>query len=114
VQLAAGAIRAGAELMMKHAGVRAEDLDAVYLAGALGTYLRAATALRAGLVPRVDARRIRFTGNAALDGATEALISTHIWDQARALADAASYIELSSEPDFPDLFAANLKFPEDL
>jgi uncharacterized 2Fe-2S/4Fe-4S cluster protein (DUF4445 family) len=111
VQLAVGAIRAGVEILLGRAGVEPSKIEKVYLAGALGTYLRSGTALRIGLAPAVGAERIVFVGNAALDGGVEALVSAERGRDALALASSASYIELSAEPAFQDRFAALMRFP---
>jgi uncharacterized 2Fe-2S/4Fe-4S cluster protein (DUF4445 family) len=112
IQLARGAIRAGLEVLIEEAGVAAEKLEAVYLAGALGTYLRPETALRVGLVPDIDPSRIKFVGNAALDGATEALLSACRRERAYTIGESVKYIELSSAPMFSESFTSFIRFPE--
>lgn len=112
IQLAKGAIRAGIEILLDRTGVAATDLETIYLAGALGTYLKPETALGIGLVPVVDPQRIKFVGNAALDGATEALLSSARWTEAAAVAETAEYIELSSDPEFEKRFTTCMKFPD--
>ncbi|MFA6447947.1 MAG: ASKHA domain-containing protein [bacterium] len=111
VQLAVGAIRAGIDLLLERAGVPGGEIETIYVAGALGTYLRSETALRVGIVPPIAPERVRFVGNAALDGATEALLSGRHWDEARSLGDSVMYIELSAEPSFQARFAERMTFP---
>ena len=111
VQLAKGAIRAGQEILLKDAGVATESLDAVYLAGALGTHLRAHSVLRLGLTTPVSPVRIHFVGNAALDGATDALFDNEICAAAERLATEIRYVELSLRRDFSDAFTKYVQFP---
>ncbi len=105
IQLAKGAIRAGIELLMDAAGVSAQDLDAVILAGAFGTYLSVDSILEIGLLPPVPAARVRQVGNAAAVGARLALVSLDERERARAIAARAEYLELTILPQFPDAFA---------
>ena len=73
LQLAKAAVRAGVELLMKRAGVTAQDIDEVYLAGGFGTRLNIQSAAAIGLIPPELADKTRAVGNASLDGAHRAL-----------------------------------------
>ncbi|MFW9795243.1 MAG: ASKHA domain-containing protein, partial [Candidatus Thorarchaeota archaeon] len=53
VQLAKGAILAGASILMKSAGVDVTDIDMLLLAGAFGTYIDPKSAMTIGLLPPV-------------------------------------------------------------
>jgi len=110
LQLARGAISAGAQVLLKAAGIGAQDLHAVLAAGALGTFLRPETARTTGLAPHVPMERIRFIGNAALAGAARALASRAERERARILAERITYIELSGRADFNSAFEASLVF----
>jgi uncharacterized 2Fe-2S/4Fe-4S cluster protein (DUF4445 family) len=105
IQLAKGAIRAGIELLMAEAGVKAEDLDRVILAGAFGTYLAVESVLAIGLLPAVAAENVAQVGNAAAVGARLALISLHERERAREIAARAGYLELTVSPHFSNAFA---------
>jgi uncharacterized 2Fe-2S/4Fe-4S cluster protein (DUF4445 family) len=110
-QLAKGAILAGAEMLMEAAGVDAASLETVYLAGALGYSLNAKSAVRIGLLPGARPEIVKFIGNAALDGAVDALVSSKAREDARFIGGNIRYFELSSAPDFADRFAAAMAFP---
>ena len=60
IQLAKGAISAGIQLILKEMSIKVEDLDEILLAGAFGNYINPASAQRIGLLPPVQADRIRF------------------------------------------------------
>jgi uncharacterized 2Fe-2S/4Fe-4S cluster protein (DUF4445 family) len=112
VQLAKGAIAAGARILMRLLGVGAGDLDQVLLAGAFGNFLRRDNAIRIGLLPPVQGERVSFIGNAACAGAEMALLSTVHRQRAEAIARQVEYVEISAIPDFQDLFAEEMMFPE--
>ncbi|NOY58504.1 MAG: DUF4445 domain-containing protein [Calditrichaeota bacterium] len=110
VQLAKGAIAAGIEILLKNAGLTAADLDAVYLAGAFGQFIRRDMAVAIGLVPNVPLEKIHFIGNAACAGAELALVSKGERMKAEKMAKGTEYIEISTDPDFQDVFAEKMLF----
>ena len=63
VQLAKGALFAGARLLMDHLGI--DRPDRVVLAGAFGSHIDPAYALLLGMVPDCPLDRISSAGNAA-------------------------------------------------
>ena len=75
IQLAKGAIRAGIEILLAEAGIRAEEVDDLIIAGAFGTYLDLGSALRVGMFPRLPLERFHQVGNAAGVGARQMLLS---------------------------------------
>lgn len=111
-QLARAAVRAGQEILLARAGVNANDLENIFIAGAFGAALRPESALRIGLVPDVPPERIKFIGNAALNGATDALLSNEFLKTAIQITDKIKYIELSAASEFQDLFLKYMTFPE--
>jgi len=110
MQLAKGAIRAGIKLLQQKIGIEDPDVKRILLAGAFGNYIRRQSALRIGLLPAVDAERIRFVGNAAASGAQMILLSRRCRDQARELAGKIEYVEIAHEPDFQMVFAESMLF----
>ena len=111
LQLAKGAIRAGQEILLKHAGLGADHIHTVYLAGAFGTHIDPQSALDIGLVPPVPPDRLRFIGNAALDGAADVLLDRELLSTARSTAASVRYLELSSRAEFTDAFMNFMGFP---
>jgi len=110
MQLAKGAIRAGIKLLQQKIGLEDSDVKRILLAGAFGNYIRRQSALRIGLLPAVDAERIRFVGNAAAAGAQMILLSQQCRDQARELARKIEYVEIAHESDFQMVFADSMLF----
>ena len=111
LQLAKGSIRCGVNVLMRHAGLTADDLDEVILAGAFGSYIDPAGAIAIGLVPDVGPEAIRAVGNAAGHGARMCLLSLTARVRAMDLPARVSYVELSAVPDFQDEFALAMSFP---
>jgi uncharacterized 2Fe-2S/4Fe-4S cluster protein (DUF4445 family) len=109
VQLAKGAIYAGAKLMMGRLGI--ERLDQIILAGAFGSYLDPEKALVLGMFPDCDLRNVRAVGNAAGDGARMALLNREKRAEADEIARKVEYMELTIEEDFQKEFIEALHFP---
>jgi uncharacterized 2Fe-2S/4Fe-4S cluster protein (DUF4445 family) len=113
LQLAKGAIAAGIQTLMDEMGIRLEDIDRVYLAGALGNYVSPRAAMRIGLIPNVNLEIVTPLGNAASTGASMVLLSKSYWQLANQLADSIEHIELSSRLDFNDYFIEHMNFPKE-
>ena len=113
LQLAKGAIAAGIATLMDEMGVGMQDIHRVYLAGALGNYVNPYSAMRIGLIPRVNLELISSLGNAASTGASMVLLSRGYWQEANELADFVEHIELSSRLDFNQYFVEQMDFPKE-
>jgi uncharacterized 2Fe-2S/4Fe-4S cluster protein (DUF4445 family) len=110
IQLAKGAIRAGIEVLLGEAGIRAGEIDDFVVAGAFGTYLDLRSAVRVGMFPDLPIERYRQVGNAAGAGARTMLVSR----RQRALAEEAArrieYVELTTHPRFTEEYMGALSF----
>jgi uncharacterized 2Fe-2S/4Fe-4S cluster protein (DUF4445 family) len=112
VQLAKGAIAAGIKVLMIEAGIRAEDIGRVFVAGGFGYALHDWSAGRIGLIPEgLEKRQIR-AGNTSGLGARLWLHSGDFRNRARHLAHDIRYVELSDHPEFNDLFMWEMTFPD--
>jgi uncharacterized 2Fe-2S/4Fe-4S cluster protein (DUF4445 family) len=109
VQLAKGALYAGAKVMMGILGLK--EIDRVMLAGAFGNYIDPEKAMVLGLFPDCDPREITAVGNAAGDGARIALLNREKRREAGDIARAIHYVELTLCNDFPDQFTLAMHFP---
>jgi len=110
IQLAKGAIRAGIELLLKEAGISADELDQVIIAGAFGSFIDINSAMTIGMFPSLPPDRFRQVGNAAGVGAKQALLSTVKRTEASEIAQSVEYLELAHHPDFTNEFAAAMRF----
>ncbi|MEA2013035.1 MAG: ASKHA domain-containing protein [Verrucomicrobiota bacterium] len=111
-QLASGAIRAGINILLKQAGLLADDLSAILLAGAFGNFIRRKNARRVGLLPQISHEKIRFVGNAASLGAKMALLSRDERNYATEIRQKTEHIDLSLDPEFQLEFQMAMLFPE--
>jgi uncharacterized 2Fe-2S/4Fe-4S cluster protein (DUF4445 family) len=109
VQLAKGALYAGAKLMMKRLGI--ERVDKIILAGAFGSYIDKEKAMILGMFPDCDLANVYAVGNAAGDGARIALLNRYKREEAEEVAGKIEYMELTIEEDFQREFIEALEFP---
>ena len=111
VQLAKGAIAAGVHVLLAEAGITADDLSAIYLAGGFGSYVRPGAALRVGLLPGVPEDRVHAIGNAAGAGAARMLVDRECACEALRIVDSCRYVELSGSSRFQDHYMEQMMFP---
>jgi len=109
IQLAKGALYAGAKLLMNRAGVAA--VDRILLAGAFGSYIDTKYAMILGLIPDCDLEQVYAVGNAAGDGARIALLNREKRLEAQQIAREVRYIETAVDPGFQAEFVAALHIP---
>ena len=110
LQLAKAAVAAGINILLKFAGIEAKSVDAVYLAGGFGNYIKKESAIRTGLVDKSYREKIIPIGNASGTGALTALKSVDFDNRIKQLLEKMEYIELSSDPDFVTEYAMNMSF----
>jgi len=104
IQLAKGAIRTGIELLLEQAGLPAEAVERVIIAGAFGTYLSLDSALEIGLFPRLPQERFRQVGNAAGQGAVLMLLYRAARQEVLALPERMRHCELAAMPSFTEVY----------
>ncbi|HUF38703.1 MAG TPA: ASKHA domain-containing protein [Anaerolineales bacterium] len=109
IQLAKGALYAGAKLLMNRAGVA--SVDRILLAGAFGSYIDTKYAMILGLIPDCDLEQVYAVGNAAGDGARIALLNREKRREAQRIARDVRYIETAVDPLFQAEFVAALHIP---
>jgi uncharacterized 2Fe-2S/4Fe-4S cluster protein (DUF4445 family) len=109
VQLAKGAMYAGAKIMMQKLGY--DSLDRVVLAGAFGSFIDREESLVIGMFPDVPVTKAYAVGNAAGDGARMALLDATKRAEADEWARKVEYIELSVEPAFEKEFMYAMHLP---
>jgi uncharacterized 2Fe-2S/4Fe-4S cluster protein (DUF4445 family) len=111
LQFAKASIATGWQILLGELGVNPEDVAQVLLAGSFGAYLKPASAIRIGLVPRMALPRIVSAGNVAGEGAKIAALSHRERAEAHAIVREVRYVELSGRTDFNDRFIDQLAFP---
>ena len=110
ILLAKGAIQSGIQILLRTAKINTQDIDRVIVAGAFGSYLDLNSAMNIGMLPCLPIEKYTQVGNAAGSGARQLLISDEMRDNAKDFAQKAEYIELTSYPDFQNIYINALKF----
>jgi len=111
VLLAKAAIEAGCNILMNKEGLKKEEIDRIYIAGAFGKHLNVTNAKILGLIPNVPSEKITCIGNSAITGAKMCLMSTEMRDEALSISMETRYIELAAEPQFAKEFSHSLFIP---
>jgi len=109
IQLAKGALYAGAKLLMDRLGV--DHVDRIKLAGAFGSYIDPKYAMVIGLIPDCRLDRVSAIGNAAGTGARMALVNRGHRAEVEALVRRVEKIETALEAKFQEHFVHAMALP---
>ncbi|MEM7222494.1 MAG: ASKHA domain-containing protein [Pseudomonadota bacterium] len=109
VQLAKGALYAGARLLMDHMG--SDKVDRVVLAGAFGSHIDPKYAMLLGMIPDCPLETVSSAGNAAGTGARIALVNKAARDEIEALVRRIEKVETAVEPRFQEHFVGAMAIP---
>jgi uncharacterized 2Fe-2S/4Fe-4S cluster protein (DUF4445 family) len=107
---AKGANVAGLHAVFDEYGVGFDDIEVFYLAGGFGRHLGVGSAKRIGLIPDIPDERILQVGNAAIEGASIALLSKPRRDELEALVRRVTHCRLETHPSFFDFFVEGCQF----
>ena len=97
-------IRSGLEILLTEAGISAENVDEVIIAGAFGSYINVKNAIKIGMFPDIPLHRFRQVGNAAGMGARLALLSGGQRETIQTVVEKTEYIELTASAQFQPEF----------
>jgi uncharacterized 2Fe-2S/4Fe-4S cluster protein (DUF4445 family) len=107
---AKGANVAGLQTVFANYGIGFEDVDVFYLAGGFGRHLDVDAATRIGLIPAMAKSRIVQVGNAAIEGATMALLSLEKRRELEETVRRVEHCRLETHPGFFDFFVDGCQF----
>ncbi len=107
---AKGANAAGLQVVTGNYGVNFDDIDLFYLAGGFGRHLKVDAARRIGLIPNLPDSKVVQAGNAAIEGASMALLSNAKRQQLEALVRRVEHCRLETHPSFFDFFVEGCQF----
>jgi uncharacterized 2Fe-2S/4Fe-4S cluster protein (DUF4445 family) len=110
LQLAKGAIRTGIDMLLDETGVEIDSLKKIRLAGNFGSGVDISKTIRIGLIPEVSIDKVDVVGNAALRGASLALVSREYRQKAAAIYRSCRFLELAAKPEFQMQFATSMFF----
>jgi len=109
-QLANAAIRSAWMVLTRQSGITAQSIHRIFIAGAFGNYIRSEALLSLGTIPRVPQQRIRFLGNASLEGVRQFVLDRGNEQRVEELARKAEFVELADSPEFQEIFVQQLNF----
>jgi uncharacterized 2Fe-2S/4Fe-4S cluster protein (DUF4445 family) len=100
LQKAKAAIRAGAEVLLKHMNIPKNAISKLYVAGAFGNYIDPESARTIGMYPEFPLNKIQFVGNTAGTGSRMVLLSKEMREYAERISKDTKYYELAVDPNF--------------
>ncbi|HUI56829.1 MAG TPA: ASKHA domain-containing protein [Bryobacteraceae bacterium] len=107
---AKGANVAGLQVVFGNYGIDFDDIGVFYLAGGFGRHLSTQAAARIGLIPDLPEGRVVQLGNAAIEGATMALLSRKRRGEIEQLVRRVEHCRLETHPRFFDYFVEGCLF----
>jgi uncharacterized 2Fe-2S/4Fe-4S cluster protein (DUF4445 family) len=107
---AKGANVAGLHVVFASYGIDFDDIDVFYLAGGFGRHLKKSASKRIGLIPNLPDSKIVQVGNAAIEGASIALLSVARRQELEALVKRVEHCRLETHPGFFDFFVDGCQF----
>ncbi|MBU3220390.1 ASKHA domain-containing protein [Clostridium algidicarnis] len=110
IQLAKGAIAAGVILMLEEIGLRIDDIQKIYIAGAFGYHVNPDNIKIIGLIPKGFSGEICFLGNTSLEGSRLALINKECLQKVYDIKENMKVLELSLRESFQEVFVSQLNF----
>lgn len=110
LQLAKGAIAAGYAVLLLELGLTENDIDEVLIAGAFGSYIKKESALRIGLLPKIDLEKVKSIGNSSSIGSKQYLLSASKRKESDEIIKKTEYVELCLRSEFQDKFMEAMIF----
>ena len=110
IQLAKSAIRAGIEILIKHAGLAYGDIETLHVAGGFGYNIDFQSGVGIGLVPAELGSKIKLAGNSSLGGVVSYLINPDQEEAMHEITSLSSEFSLSEDDSFQDLFVEYMSF----
>ena len=107
---AKGANAAGLQVVFSQFGIDFDQVELFYLAGGFGRHMNVDAATRIGLIPSIPADRMVQIGNAAIEGATIALLSRTKREELERLVRRVEHCRLETHPQFFDFFVDGCQF----
>jgi uncharacterized 2Fe-2S/4Fe-4S cluster protein (DUF4445 family) len=100
----------GQAMLLEAVGVRAADVERLWLAGGFATYVDVPNAMAIGLLPPIPRDRVVKVGNGAILGAGRLLRSIRRRRELEDLVTRIDHLELELDPRFFDRFVDGLRF----
>lgn len=99
------------EYMLHASGIRLEDIDTFYMAGAFGAHIHKESAINIGMYPDVERDRICPVGNTSLEGASKLLLNKDLLTDIDRILDLMSYVQFGAVDNFVEMMQAASALP---
>ncbi|MDO5145613.1 MAG: ASKHA domain-containing protein [Eubacteriales bacterium] len=110
IQLAKSSIYSGCMTLLEEYGMTLEEIDALILAGAFGTYIDVEHAIAIGMLPPVSKEKIVPVGNGAGQGVQSLLLDDSLRTKLEQLPGKCKHVSLAENTGFMDLYIRNMNF----
>jgi len=110
LQLAKAAVAAGYSVLLSELSLSEDDIEEVLIAGAFGSYIKKESALRIGLLPKVDIKKIKSIGNSSSIGAKQYLLSQSCRNECNRIITHTGFVELALLSEFQEKFMGAMFF----
>ena len=97
--------------LLEAAGVSAQEVDQIFLAGAFGQHLNLESAIAIGMYPDLPRQKFIIAGNTSLQGAQKLLLDRENWALAAQVARTVYYLEFAMQEDFLSRMQAAQFYP---
>lgn len=104
IQLSKSAILSGIVLLFKKLGMRAEEVDDLFIAGQFGYHLSKDMLLNTYFIPKIDEEKISYLKNTSLDGAISVILSKKKRKNLLSLSKKIKFLELSYDDNYQKAF----------
>ena len=108
---AKGAIFSAIDTLLQSVDMPVEAIDAVYVAGGIGSGINMKNAVNIGMLPDLPLEKFHYIGNSSLTGAYAMTVSRQAREKCGSLAANMTYLELSTYPGYMDSFVAACFLP---
>lgn len=106
-----GALYSGLEFLTKRFEKTFDEIDNIYISGAMGGGIDVESGITIGLFPDIDRKKFIFLGNGSLRGSLYMLLSGEAWEKGLETARSGAYFDLGMEPDYMNSFISSLFLP---
>jgi len=108
---AKGAIYSGIDTLLQSVDMTPDMIEAVYVAGGIGSGINMKNAVNIGMLPDVELEKYHYIGNSSLTGAYAMVMSDMAEKKCYEVAANMTYLELSTYPGYMDSFVAACFLP---
>ena len=110
LQKAIAAVKASWEILLRKAGIRSDDLEAVIITGTFGSYLSVDDVISLGMIPPIPRDRVIIAGNLVLGGLKLYSLDLDVYRKTHAILKMIKYVNLAETSEFTETWIESLSF----